>query len=325
MQPVREVQEAVVHRHDQVGDQAGHRERPALLLDALDLDHLVGLPAAVRLMPAPHRARQRGADVALRRGRVVEEAHLERDQPLVSEVDRLLDAALLEVPEVQVSPVLAGRHVVRVEARLVGLGDPELGRDHDVVPRLVPEVVVDPLVAAVGLPAPDHLERARVELCEAAAVASVLVAEHADHDLVAGHAVHGVRARVPGLGHHLLGLDHLLDRRPAGIVGHVHDVDPRRAEPGNDQVRPVGPVAGRAAPVPPVVVQLVADTRHRQLGDDPAVLRRVRIGADHGQEVGPIHAGALVQAGDVQVLLVRRLDRLVRRGEQRCALVGRVV
>ena len=48
VQPVREVEEAVVHRDDQVGDQAGDRERPALELDALDGDHLVGRPRAVR-------------------------------------------------------------------------------------------------------------------------------------------------------------------------------------------------------------------------------------------------------------------------------------
>jgi hypothetical protein len=52
------------------------------------------------------------------------------------------------------------------------------------------------------------------------------------------------------------------------------------------------------------VVQLVADVRHRQLVDDPALF-----GIDDGEEVRRLDARALVQAREVEELLRRRLDR----------------
>src|SRR5712691_2730530 len=88
VEPVREVEEAVVHRDEQVGDESGHGERPALELDALDRDHLVGGPAAVVAAEAPHRAREGGADEALLRVRVVQPAHFQWDQPGLTEVER---------------------------------------------------------------------------------------------------------------------------------------------------------------------------------------------------------------------------------------------
>ena len=165
------------------------------------------------------------------------------------------------------------------------------------------------------LPAALDLERARVQDGEAAGAVAVGVAEHADDDVLAGHAVHGVRARQPGRADDLVGLDHLLDPRPPRVVGDVDDVDPRGTEAGHDQMRAVGPVAGRAAAVPAEVVQLVADVGHRRLVHDPAVL-----GIDHRQEVRPLHRRALVQAGEVQELLRLRADapllatRKTRRG-----------
>ena len=208
--------------------------------------------------------------------------------------------------------VAACGDVVEVEALLVGVRLAELRRDEHVLARLVPEVVVERRCVAAVLPAALDLERLRVEHREAAGAVPLGVAEHRDDDVVAGHAVHGVRPRVPGLGDELLGLDHLLDPRPARFVGDVDDVDPRRSEAGDDQVRAVGPVAGRAAAVPAEVVELVADVRHRRLVDDPAFL-----GVDDGEEVGRVDARALVQAGEVEELLRRRLERFVRRGVER--------
>ncbi len=88
----------------------------------------------------------------------------------------------------------------------------------------------------------------------------------------------------------------ILGRR--GSSATLSDVDPRRAEAGHDQMRAIGPVARRAAAIPAEVMQLVAHVRHRRLVHDPAVL-----GVDHGEEVGLVHAGALVQAGEIQELL----------------------
>ena len=64
------------------------------------------------------------------------------------------------------------------------------------------------------------------------------------------------------------------------------------------------------------MVELVADVRHRQLVDDPALL-----GVDDGEEVGRLDAGALVQAGEVEELLGRRLHRLLRGAVERRGLV----
>jgi hypothetical protein len=60
------------------------------------------------------------------------------------------------------------------------------------------------------------------------------------------------------------------------------------------------------------VVQLVADVRHRQLVNDPAFF-----GVDDGEEVRLGDARALVQAGEVEELLLRRRDRVLRRAVER--------
>ena len=70
-------------------------------------------------MPAEDVAGQRRGHEARVRVRVVQPADLERDEAVLAELDRLLDAALLEVPEVQLAAVAAGHHVLDVEARLV--------------------------------------------------------------------------------------------------------------------------------------------------------------------------------------------------------------
>ena len=201
-------------------------------------------------------------------------------------------------------PVAAGLDVGQVEALLVGVWLAELGGDEDVLARLVPEVVIERRSLAAILPAPLHLERLRVEDGEAAGAVAVGVAEHRDDDVVAGHAVNCVGARVAGLGDDLFRLDHLLDRRSPRVVRHVDDVEPGRAEARNDQVGAVGPVAGRRAAVPAEVVQLVADVRHRQLVDDPALFS-----IDDGEEVRRLDARALVQAREVEEVLRRRLHR----------------
>jgi hypothetical protein len=117
--------------------------------------------------------------------------------------------------------------------------------------------------------------------------------------------VDGVGPRVAGLLDQLVGLDDVLDPRRAGVVGDVEDVDPRGAEAGHDQMRAVGSVAGGAAAVPAEVVQLVTDVGHRRLVHD-----RAGLGVDDGDEVGCLHAGAHVQARQVEELLRRRLERL---------------
>ena len=218
MQPVGEVQEAVVHRDHEVGDQPRDRERPALLLDALDRDHVVGAVGAVLAVEAPHRARQRGADEALVGVGVVQPAHLQRHQPRLAQLDRLLQRALAQVPEVHAAAVVALADVLGVEPRLVGAGRAELRGGEDVLARLVPEVVVEGRVRAAVLPAALDLERLRVDHREAAGAVAVGVAEHADDDVLARHAVDGVRAGQARLLDELLGLDDRLEPWLAGVA-----------------------------------------------------------------------------------------------------------
>ena len=182
------------------------------------------------------RGREGGADEALVGLGVVLPADLERDEPVCAEVDRLLELAPLEVPEVEPLSVAAGLDVGEVEAGLVGVRGAELARDERVLARLVPEVVVHRRPRSAVLPAALDLERLRVDDCEAAGGVAVGVAEHRDDDVLAGHAVRGVRSRVAGRTHELVRLDHLLDPRPQRVVGDVDHVDPRGAKTGDDQV-----------------------------------------------------------------------------------------
>ena len=213
----------------------------------------------------------------------------------------------------QPSPVPPRCHVIDVEAALVRVRLAEFRRDQHVLARLVPEVVVEWRSLAPVLPASLHLEGSRVEDREAARARSIAIAEHAHDDVVARHAVDGVGTRVARPLGELLSVDHLRDPGPSGIIGDVDDIDPRRAEPGNDQVRAVGPATGRAAAVPAEVVELVADVRHRGLVDDLAVEAGFGIGVDHRNEVRSLDAGAPVQAGEVEELLRRGSLRLGRR------------
>jgi plastocyanin len=80
-----------------------------------------------------------------------------------------------------------------------------------------------------------------------------------------------------------------------------------REERKPDQMRAIRSVTGGAAAVPAEVMQLIADVRHRGLMYDPATL-----GIDHGEEVRLVHAGALVQAGEIEELLGPGLTRLLR-------------
>src|SRR5919197_4448107 len=173
VQPVGEVEETVVHREDEVGDQTGDREGPALQWDAVDRDHLVGLPAAVLAAEAPHRARERIADETLLSVGVVEPAHLERYEAGFPEVDGLLERARLEVPEVDLVAVAAGFDVGKVETLFVRVGLAELARDEHVLAWLVPEVIVERRQLAAVLPAALHFERLRVEDGEATGAVAV--------------------------------------------------------------------------------------------------------------------------------------------------------
>jgi hypothetical protein len=84
------------------------------------------------------------------------------------------------------------------------------------------------------LPSTPDLERSGIEHREPARPVSVAIAQHADYDVVARHAMDRVRARIPGLRREFGGLDHLFEPWPPRVVGNVHDVDPGGAKARHD-------------------------------------------------------------------------------------------
>ena len=105
------------------------------------------------------------------------------------------------------------------------------------------------------------------------------------------------------LGVELPRLDDLVQPRVARVSLDVHDVDPVRAEAGDDQS---GPGHGRvvvagAAGVPAGVVQLVPCVGHVEAGDDLGVSRTVGIHVNSRHIVRPVLGGN--QAGKIDDLL----------------------
>ncbi len=314
MQPVREVQEAVVHRDDEVGDQARDRDRPAGDLFRLDLDHLVSGPGAVLGMPVPDRAGEGRRHEAAGAGRIVQATNLQRHQALGAQVDRLEVTALLEVPDIQSLAVLPCVDVIELKAGLINLGRRPLTGDQDIEARLIPEVVHQRLRALLLLPAAQHLERLGVERREPARRIAVGIAQHAHHHDAAREAVRGVRPAVAGLPDDLLRLDHFGDLRLARIALHVQDVDPAGAGAGDHQVLPLHPMTleGGTAGLPAVVVQLISGIWHRGAVNDLAAGIRVRVHVHDGQEIRLIDPGLRVAGAHVDELLARSLHSLQR-------------
>ncbi|GAA3029122.1 hypothetical protein GCM10017559_64550 [Streptosporangium longisporum] len=127
-------------------------------------------------------------------------------------------------------------------------------------------------------------------------------------------AVHGVGAAVTGLLEDRLRLDRLDELGTPGVVLDVEDVDPAGPEPRKDQVTPFHVrmrrvrAQGRAAHVPPEVMELVTGDGHVVHIDDRTVGE-----VDRGEPVGPFLAGR-VQQGDVGQSLPRRQHGLAGGG-----------
>ena len=104
-----------------------------------------------------------GVDEAVGLGRVVRRAQLERDLMLLAQVERLHVAPLAQVPEVQAVAVLAVEQQLGLHPGLDHVRRAPLAGDHRVVAEVPPEVVVQVLLAAVDLPAAEHVEGVVVE------------------------------------------------------------------------------------------------------------------------------------------------------------------
>ena len=151
------------------------------------------------------------------------EANLQGHQPILPQIDALGQLLLLPIPEVQPMPVFICRHILQVEARLIGLGRRKLAADHHIVAWLIPEIIVVDLAIGLLLPAPGNV-KVFIQQQEPTRAVLVCVAQHRDHHVPVRQTMDGMgRAQVrPGLD--LLRLDDLVELGRARIGG-IQDVN----------------------------------------------------------------------------------------------------
>src|SRR5581483_3745634 len=99
MQPVGEIEKAIIHREHQVGNQPGHGNGPAFQLHRWDRDHIVSLPLAVLAMTVPQCTAERCPHERMGALWIMVEANLQRDQPVLTQVDALREFVRVPIPE----------------------------------------------------------------------------------------------------------------------------------------------------------------------------------------------------------------------------------
>ena len=161
-------------------------------------------------------------------------------------------------------PILPGRDVRRVEPVLERVRRAPLARDHRVLPRLIPEVVVELSPPFSGSQRPT-IENSRAS--STAKPPGTFPSASPSIEIVtmsAGHAVHGVRRDELSFLLHLLALDHSLIRGAARL-GDIEDMETRGTDARHDSSCALQASSGTpsGAGVPAEVVQLVPDVRHR--------------------------------------------------------------
>src|SRR5215208_3977541 len=147
---------------------------------------------------------------------------------LLAEIERLRVAALAQVPKMETVPVLPVEQQFRLHSALDHARRAPFAADQGVVAEVPPEVVVQILLAAVDLPATEHVEGVVIEHEDPAGTLAVGRAKRTDIDAV-WSAVDRVPVGVPRLRGHLLWFDRLDDLRPRRVGLGVDDVDARRA------------------------------------------------------------------------------------------------
>src|SRR5215213_7886263 len=212
--------------------------------------------------------------------------------------------------------VLALGHVLWIEAAIVGVGSGPLATDHDVVARLVPEVVVVAHALGVALPSTRYVE-VLIQNQESTWPVALAVTDHGDHDLIR-QAVDGVRGTEVGLLDDLLRLYDLVELRRA-LLGCVYDVYAARALARNDQeaARLALIVVAGATSVPAEVVQLVSDVGHGGALDHPRVSGGLRVHVNRSEVVRLLNPRPDVERYGIEYLLTLGLHRLLGRGVAR--------
>ena len=209
--PAGDVEEAVVHRQIDVGDERRHRlealeQRRQLILArrlGRNLDDLLHRPFVAVAVPGPDRGGEvleadHAIDEAIGLGRVVRRTQLEDQLVFVAEVDGLQVLALVQVPEVQAAAVFRAEQDLGDEAVLERVGRAPFARDQRVVAEVPPRVIGEVLRPAIDLPVAAHVEGLVVHQEDAARRLAFAIAERRDVDALRA-AMHRVRPRIAGL------------------------------------------------------------------------------------------------------------------------------
>jgi hypothetical protein len=183
------------------------------------------------------------------------------------------------------------------------------------------------LVTAVGLPRPDDVEGLVVEQRHSARALPAAAAQAGDEH-AAGSAMHGVRPGVAGPLAEFLGTEHLDDLRCGRALFGIEDVEPRRADAGDDEVPAVAVIVAAAgaqsagAGVPAEVVQLVAEVGQFGEAHHRAVVRALRVDVDDGDRVGLVgRPGESSHVGEALRWRLRRVSRRPVEGRVEVVLV----
>src|SRR5215204_1659285 len=131
---------------------------------------------------------------------------------LLAQIEGLHVAPPLQVPEVEAVAVLAIEEQLGLHPGLDHARRTPLTADEGVVAEVPPEVVVQLLLAAVDLPATEHVEGVVIEHEDPTRSAAIRRTEGTDIDAV-WSAVDGVPVGIAGLRRHLLRFDRLDDLR----------------------------------------------------------------------------------------------------------------
>ena len=230
--------------------------------------------------------------------RIVRRPELQEHLVLGSDVDRRVEPALSEVPEMKPVAVFVREQVLGHDPVLELLRRAPFAAHQHVLSQVPPEVIGEFLRSTMDFPGTDHVETEVVQQEDASrTVRAVRRTQRADVDRV-GAAMYGVGPAVPGPFHEVVGLDDLDDVRRGGVRPGIHNVNARRAKTRQDQVAPfqvgmwrVG-TQRRTAGVPAEVVEFVPHIGHVEGVNRLTVRRRLRIKIDNAKRIRPIvHAG----------------------------------
>src|SRR5438034_8887199 len=143
------------------------------------------MPLTVGLVPVPHVTTECSHNEAGGAVRIMMEAHLQRDQSFLTHINTLNEFMLLPVPEVQVVTVLPTGDIIQIEAFAIGGRRCPFTADHDIVARLVPEVIVVVHTLGFVFPTTRYVELL-VKQQETTGSVALLITEHRDHNMTIG-------------------------------------------------------------------------------------------------------------------------------------------